>query len=865
MSGKFNHDSKQKDAFSDLLGSAPMAAGLGGNHSFGSKPLISNQPLQAMNSYGNHSYGSNGQGNYSKSTSVSTSAASANPKSTSVSTSSNQNPYPTIPNQNQYPIPNTSNQNWNHLNSISNQNTVRKANENAPLAKGIDFTNLDPLASQNHTTNTFVSLKPGNPIVQSFSTTQTSSGSPALNHQNTSKNATSLNFDLNFSLSNTSNTGKPSMASLAHQQKSTSMPKKDEINAQAWNQLDFLSNSNESKNTALLPEKGKQPADIFDLEFLQATATTASTTKKQESLLDNDLFGTIYNTQFKPVLGSNSNSQPPVKINDVQDTKNQTLMDDGIQTLKGMGFDHESSNVQDTKNQTLMDSIQTLKGMGFDHESSKKALQEANLDIDRAIQLLVQKNRESDSYDTKLATMTTELVNMGFDHLKAKSALVNTGLDKNAAINFLVNESSSSEYDLKLQQLSQAGFSLKESQDALKETNGDVQIAIGLLLLKNSSKQSKNKEDSSLVGAASQIGLSVFKNAKSAFTLAKKKVGQVLNHPIPSASNSTENISQEQWSKTNFRDSSLDNERSDIGNIPKEQVKNIQKPFAPKNLLSGKYSDSDDSVDQPLERQKKYLIPKAYEPEGNLVNLISVDSNVEKTNVPIPKTDPQPVQKQETVFATDQQIKISEELRGLGNDLFQKGQFGDAEEQYSKAIESLPSKHHLLVPLYNNRAACRLKNGNNRGAVSDCDIILSVSPNDIKALLRRATGYEALENWELARDDYRTIMGLDPNVKGCSVGLSRTIAALKPKSSAGPLIATSTKTDPSVKEAIDQAVQKLRDTNLANEQLESEKFATSEGVNSAVCQLSSHSLITLNRLIHGKRTRKTISELSFHL
>ena len=126
--------------------------------------------------------------------------------------------------------------------------------------------------------------------------------------------------------------------------------------------------------------------------------------------------------------------------------------------------------------------------------------------------------------------------------------------------------------------------------------------------------------------------------------------------------------------------------------------------------------------------------------------------------------------------------------------------------------------------------------------MSDCDYILNIIAGDLKALLRRATAYEALENWEMARDDYKKIMNIDSSVKGCSMGLARVNAALKPKQKVENIQTLSDHAfipkpqEPlSVKKAVDQAVQKVRQSNEAKEQFESEKFAASEAVEKKVC------------------------------
>jgi hypothetical protein len=83
-----------------------------------------------------------------------------------------------------------------------------------------------------------------------------------------------------------------------------------------------------------------------------------------------------------------------------------------------------------------------------------------------------------------------------------------------------------------------------------------------------------------------------------------------------------------------------------------------------------------------------------------------------------------------------------------------------------------------LIPLYNNRAAARLKTGEYRGVVDDCNAVQSLDSRDLKSLLRRATAWEALEKWEDAKGDYEMLMSVDPSMKGVSLGLARVRKAL---------------------------------------------------------------------------------------
>lgn len=111
-------------------------------------------------------------------------------------------------------------------------------------------------------------------------------------------------------------------------------------------------------------------------------------------------------------------------------------------------------------------------------------------------------------------------------------------------------------------------------------------------------------------------------------------------------------------------------------------------------------------------------------------------------------------------------------MKEAGNDLFQKGQYTDALEKYSQALQSLEKGEHLTPPivrvviepsimvsraapspgsvsgrcmLLNNRAACWLKLGDCNQCVKDCSSSIELYAVNIKAFARRAQAFELKE------------------------------------------------------------------------------------------------------------------------
>ncbi|XP_071324290.1 sperm-associated antigen 1-like isoform X2 [Trachinotus anak] len=116
-------------------------------------------------------------------------------------------------------------------------------------------------------------------------------------------------------------------------------------------------------------------------------------------------------------------------------------------------------------------------------------------------------------------------------------------------------------------------------------------------------------------------------------------------------------------------------------------------------------------------------------------------------------------------------------LKNEGNLLFKNGQFADALEKYSLAIQGytdsgIDSPEDLCI-LYSNRAACYLKDGNSQDCIQDCTRALELQPFSLKPLLRRAMAYESLERYRKAYVDYKTVLQIDVSVQAAHDSVNR--------------------------------------------------------------------------------------------
>ncbi|KFO79228.1 Tetratricopeptide repeat protein 1 [Cuculus canorus] len=109
--------------------------------------------------------------------------------------------------------------------------------------------------------------------------------------------------------------------------------------------------------------------------------------------------------------------------------------------------------------------------------------------------------------------------------------------------------------------------------------------------------------------------------------------------------------------------------------------------------------------------------------------------------------------------------KESTMLKEKGNEQFKKGDYGEAEDSYTKALQICPACFQKdRAVLFSNRAAAKMKQDKTEAALSDCSKAVELDPNYIRALLRRAELYEKTEKLDEALEDYKAILEKDPSV-----------------------------------------------------------------------------------------------------
>lgn len=85
-------------------------------------------------------------------------------------------------------------------------------------------------------------------------------------------------------------------------------------------------------------------------------------------------------------------------------------------------------------------------------------------------------------------------------------------------------------------------------------------------------------------------------------------------------------------------------------------------------------------------------------------------------------------------------------MKDKGNDAFSAGNYSDAVNFYTKAIE-IDSGNHVL---YSNRSAAYAKAGKYDEALKDANKVLDISPSWVKGLSRKVTALNGLKRHDEA-------------------------------------------------------------------------------------------------------------------
>lgn len=135
-------------------------------------------------------------------------------------------------------------------------------------------------------------------------------------------------------------------------------------------------------------------------------------------------------------------------------------------------------------------------------------------------------------------------------------------------------------------------------------------------------------------------------------------------------------------------------------------------------------------------------------------------------------------------------LSPTEQFKEKGDELYKAANFEGAIEQYTKCIQKLgmSDQSSLMVKARSNRAACYKQISNFDGTIEDCTEVLMIEPENIKALVRRAQAFEAVERYRYALQDVKQVLQMPYHkvgkqnfdlCNGLQHRLNRVVAQLK--------------------------------------------------------------------------------------
>ncbi|XP_028281034.1 sperm-associated antigen 1 isoform X2 [Parambassis ranga] len=108
-------------------------------------------------------------------------------------------------------------------------------------------------------------------------------------------------------------------------------------------------------------------------------------------------------------------------------------------------------------------------------------------------------------------------------------------------------------------------------------------------------------------------------------------------------------------------------------------------------------------------------------------------------------------------WSQPEKLLLANREKDKGNEAFRANEYEEAVAYYSRSLSIAPS-----VAAYNNRAQAEIKLKQWDKAMEDCQKVLELEPRNMKALLRRATVYKHMGNFQMAAEDLRMVLMEEP-------------------------------------------------------------------------------------------------------
>mmetsp|Transcript_30378 Transcript_30378/g.35846 ORF Transcript_30378/g.35846 Transcript_30378/m.35846 type:complete len:324 (+) Transcript_30378:42-1013(+) len=110
-----------------------------------------------------------------------------------------------------------------------------------------------------------------------------------------------------------------------------------------------------------------------------------------------------------------------------------------------------------------------------------------------------------------------------------------------------------------------------------------------------------------------------------------------------------------------------------------------------------------------------------------------------------------------------------DKLKEQGDQKYKDGMFEEAISLYTKCVDQANksgNKGQTLIKALSNRAACYKQLSNFDATIEDTTTVIDMEPDNVKALVRRAQAFEAVERYKLALQDVKYVISLGANVAG---------------------------------------------------------------------------------------------------
>ncbi|KAM3873486.1 sperm-associated antigen 1 [Diretmus argenteus] len=194
----------------------------------------------------------------------------------------------------------------------------------------------------------------------------------------------------------------------------------------------------------------------------------------------------------------------------------------------------------------------------------------------------------------------------------------------------------------------------------------------------------------------------------------------------------------------------------------------MQNPVAtaaslPKDEWSQIVDELKNSVPERKKNPSKSALPRDYREWDKF----DVDKECERIDGNVDREDPPDIidyghpKIKPTVNASSltqqEKLLLANREKVKGNEAFRAEDYEEAVAYYSRSLSIIPT-----AAAYNNRAQAEIKLKHWNKAMKDCQTVLELEPDNMKALLRRATVHKHMGNLQMADDDLRAVLRQEP-------------------------------------------------------------------------------------------------------